>query len=115
VLARVRHQRGEGGRADALVTGGDIADGRVWVLSECWTAELASAYRIVRDCPADGPNGDTCVIVSTAGDPTACAHDVANAELPPADPLAPMSDQDSPEGDVTPPTSMPDGTPPGGS
>src|SRR5450755_2571956 len=51
VLARVRHMRDVGGRADLLVTGGDVADGHVWVVSECWNAQLQAAYRVVRDCP----------------------------------------------------------------
>jgi hypothetical protein len=54
------------------------------------------------------------VIVSSAGDPAACAVDLRQPELPPADPMAPMPDPESPEGDVTPPDSMPDGTPPSG-
>ncbi|HVZ36933.1 MAG TPA: hypothetical protein VG963_31120, partial [Polyangiaceae bacterium] len=54
VLARVREHAGQGGRADLLATGGDIADGRVWVVSECWDHALASTYRRVLDCPGDG-------------------------------------------------------------
>jgi len=114
VLARVRHRRDEGGRADLLVTGGDVASGHVWLVSECWDVELAGTYRAVQDCPVDGLGGDQCVLVSSAGDPAACAVDLRQPELPPADPQAPMSDPESPEGDVTPPDSMPDGTPPGG-
>lgn len=112
VLARVRHLRDVGGRADSIVTGGDVADGHAWIVSECWDAGLRSAYRVVRDCPADGIGGDQCSEVSTIGDATACAHDVAAADLPPADPTAAMSDPESPEGDLTPPSTMPDGTPP---
>ncbi len=114
VLARARQLRGIGGRADLLATGGDIADDKVWVVSECWDATLKSAYRIVRECPTDGINGSACTTVSTVGDANACAPDVADADLPPSDPNASMSDPESPEGDVTPPTSMPDGTPPQG-
>jgi hypothetical protein len=112
VLARVRHLREVGGRADSIVTGGDVTDGHAWVVSECWDAGLKSAYRVVRDCPKGGIGGDQCTEVSTVGDATACAHDVADADLPPADPTAAMSDPESPEGDPTPPSSMPDGTPP---
>jgi hypothetical protein len=112
VLARVRHMRDVGGRADSIVTGGDVAEGRAWVVSECWDAGLKSAYRVVRDCPADGIGADQCTEVSTLGNATACAHDVSDADLPPADPTAAMSDPESPEGDPTPPSTMPDGTPP---
>jgi hypothetical protein len=112
VLARVRHMRDVGGRADSIVTAGDVADGHAWVVSECWDAGLKSVYRLVRDCPADGIGGDQCSDVSTVGNQTACAHDVSDADLPPADPTAAMSDPESPEGDLTPPSTMPDGTPP---
>lgn len=112
VLARVRHNRGVGGRADALLTGGDVADGKVWVLSECWSPALDSVYRVVRECPNDGVGGARCSIVATHGDVAACAPGFAAAELPPANPLDPMSDPESPEGDVTPPDTMPDGNPP---
>jgi hypothetical protein len=112
VLVRIRHTRGEGGRADLLVTGGDVANGAAWIVSECWNTDLQSAYRIVRECPRDGIGGATCRVVSTQGDPLACARSVADAELPPSDAMAPMSDSESPEGDVTPPDAMPEGVPP---
>jgi len=112
VLARARNLRGIGGRADLLATGGDIQGGKVWVVSECWDAALKSAYRIVRECPTDGIAGAACTAVSTVGNASACAPDVAEAELPPSDPNADMPDAESPEGDVSAPTSMPDGTPP---
>ncbi len=112
VLARVRQERAEGGRADLLVTGGDVADGKVWVVSECWSPALQSTFRIVRDCPNDGIGGASCQIVSTTGDSTACPPDLSDADLPPADPLTPMPDPQSPEGDLTPPTTLPDGNPP---
>ncbi|MEO8900235.1 MAG: hypothetical protein ABI488_01435 [Polyangiaceae bacterium] len=113
VLARARHLRGIGGRADLLATGGDIADGKVWVVSECWDASLKSAYRIVRECPSDSID-DTCPVIRSVGEASACAADVTDADLPPSDPNASMSDPESPEGDLTPPATMPDGTPPQG-
>ena len=112
ILARVRQLRAAGGRADLLATGGDIADGRVWVVSECWGPALESGYRIVRDCAANAIGSASCQVVSTSGDVTACPRDLVDSELPPADPLTSMPDPQSPEGDLTPPTSMPDGEPP---
>ncbi len=112
VLARVRHHRGEGGRADLLVTGGDIPDGQVWVVSECWNSALGSGYRIVLECPGDGPGGEQCVPRSTTGEPGACLGDLASAELPPSDPEAPMEDAESPDADVTVPESLPTGEAP---
>ena len=112
VLARARHQRGEGGRADVLVTGGDIASGHVWAVSECWNAELASGFRRVLDCPGDGIGGERCEVVSSVGDASACRALFAAAEFPPSDADTPMDDDESPEGQVTPPDAMPDGMPP---
>jgi len=114
VLARVRHERGEGGRADVIATGGDIATGKAWVVSECWSAGLQSVYRIVRECSANDLGGASCTVVSTTGDASACTQDLASADMPPADPNATMTDPQSPEGDPIPPTAMPDGTPPTG-
>ena len=112
VLARARHLRNIGGRADLLATGGDIVEGKVWVISECWNAGLKSAYRIVSECPIDGVNGNACTAVSTTGDPSACVPAVADLALPPSDANAPLSDPEIPEADVTPPTAMPDGSAP---
>jgi hypothetical protein len=112
VLARVRHHQGEGGRADLLVTAGDVPSGKVWVVSECWSAGLASTYRIVRECPGDGIGGERCVEKSTQGDASACLRDLAQPELPPADPEAHMDDPESPEQDLLPPTDMPSGDAP---
>lgn len=114
VLARVRHVRAQGGRADAVVTGGDVKDGNAWVVSECWSPLLRSVYRVVRECPGDGIGGERCTEVSSVGDRSACAGDLRDPELPPADATAPMTDPESPEGDVEPPTSMPDGEAPTG-
>jgi hypothetical protein len=111
VLARLRHQRGVGGRSDALVTSGDVPDGHVFVVNECWDKALASGYRLVRDCPSDAPGGDACVVVVTRGDQAACSA-FPSPELPPLDPQAAMPDPASVAGDVTPPDQMPDGTPP---
>jgi hypothetical protein len=112
VLARVRHHRGDGGRADLLVTGGDIADGKLWVVSECWSAQLASTYRIVRECPGDGIGGERCVERSSSGEPSACGRDFAQPEFPPQDAQEHMDDPESPEVDLLPPVEMPNGDAP---
>jgi hypothetical protein len=112
VLARVRHRRDEGGRADLLAFGGDVADGKLWVVSECWNAGLESTYRSVRECPGDGIGGARCVEQSVSGDPLTCRGDLAQPEFPPSDPEAPMSDPESPEQELTAPTEMPSGDAP---
>jgi hypothetical protein len=111
LLARLRHKRGIGGRADVLVTDGDVPDGHAFVVNECWDKALGSGYRLVSDCPKDDPGGDQCVVVATHGDESACAA-FPTPELPPADALTAMPDPESIAGDVTPPEQMPDGTPP---
>jgi hypothetical protein len=112
VLARVRHRRGEGGRADLLVTGGDIPNGKLWLVSECWNAQLSSGYRVVRECPGDGIGGARCEEKSSKGDPAACLRDLMEPEFPPVDAQAPMADPESPEQDLLPPTEMPSGDAP---
>lgn len=112
VLARVRHQRGNGGRADLLASGGDIAAGKVWVVSECWSGGLESTYRVVRECPGDGIGGERCVEQSNAGSPSACVRGLTTPELPPADASVPLDDPESPEADLLPPADMPDGEAP---
>lgn len=109
VLARVRHHRGEGGRADLIATGGDIADGKLWVVSECWSAELASGYRRVLECPGDGIGGAACVEQSSTGDASACLRDLALPELPPMNAEELMDDEESPEPDLVPPVDLPTG------
>jgi hypothetical protein len=111
LLARLRHQRGVGGRADELVTSGDVPAGHVFVVNECWDKALSSGYRLVRDCPVDAPGGDQCTVMATHGDESACVA-FPTPELPPADALAAMPDPANVAGDVTPPDQMPDGTPP---
>jgi hypothetical protein len=112
VLARVRNHRGEGGRADLLVTGGDIADGAIWVVSECWDAGFTSVYRVVRECPGDGIGGERCVERSSSGEASACLGDLRQPELPPANPEEHMDDSESPDAELTPPEAMPDGEAP---
>jgi hypothetical protein len=112
VLARVRNHRGDGGRADLLITGGDIADSTLWVVSECWDAGLASVYRVVRECPGDGVGGERCELLSSAGEPGACLPDLREPELPPQAPEEHLDDAESPDADLTPPETMPDGEAP---
>ncbi|MET0412472.1 MAG: hypothetical protein ABW217_14315 [Polyangiaceae bacterium] len=112
VLARVRNHRGDGGRADLLITGGDIAAGTIWIASECWDAGLASVYRIVRECPGDGVGGERCEVLSSTGEPSTCLPDLRQPELPPQDPEEHLDDAESPDADLTAPETMPDGEAP---
>jgi hypothetical protein len=107
VLARVRHQRGVGGRSDMLVLEGDVPAGQAWVVSNCWNKQLNSGFREVRTCPFDGLLGASCVVTETKGDPSACPASLLTAELPPTDPTAAVADDSDPNGDVAAPADMP--------
>jgi len=107
VLARVRHQRGVGGRSDMIVLEGDVPTGTAMVVSQCWNKELQSGYRIVRSCPLDGLGGDTCTVTATSGDLNACPALLKTPELPPTDPSAPMTDDSDPNGDLAAPIEIP--------
>ena len=107
VLARVRHQRGLGGRSDSLVSDGDVGDEEVRVVSQCWNAELESVYRVVRSCPLGEIAGEGCETLSSDGDVADCPSPFAEAELPPQTADEPMSDDQDPN-DVAVPSVMPD-------
>jgi hypothetical protein len=107
VLARLRHQRGVGGRSDMVVLDGDVPAGTALVVSQCWNKALQSGYRVVRSCPLDGLGGASCSVTATSGDASACPVLLQTPELPPADPSAPMTDDSDPNGDVTAPTEIP--------
>ncbi len=107
-LARLRHVRGVGGRADALATGGDVPAGRVHVVNECWDAGAAQRFVIVRDCPVGGIGQGQCTVVKTEGQLTDCAPGLQTEELPPPVATDPMAESEAPEM-VTPPTEMPAG------
>ena len=107
VLARVRHQRGIGGRSDMIVLEGDVPAGQAWVISHCWNKELKSGFREVRTCPLDGIGGASCAVTASTGDRGNCPVLLQTADLPPTDPRAPMSDDSDPNSDVTAPTDIP--------
>lgn len=108
VLARVRHTRGQGGRSDAIVTGGDVPASEVRIISECWEPGLGSVYRIVRICPGDGIGGERCTVSSSEGDVASCPGPFVNAELPPALAVGPMVDDQDPNAEVEAPDEVPE-------
>lgn len=107
ILARVRHRAGVGGRSDVVAIAGDVPTGEALVVSQCWNAALESGFREVRTCPLDSLLGANCVVTKAEGDASACPELLRNAELPPIDPAAPMTDADDPNSDVAPPAEMP--------
>lgn len=107
VLARVRHQTDAGGRSDFVVVQGDVPSGEALVISQCWNKQLQSGFRIVRSCPLDGLGGEACSVTTSSGDVNACAPSLRDAELPPADPNAPMTDAEDPNADLVAPSAIP--------
>lgn len=107
VLARVRHRSGVGGRSDLVVLGGDIPAGEARIVSQCWSRELKSAFRVSLTCPLDGLGGEGCTVTETVGDLANCAATLRTAELPPADPTTPMPDEEDPNGGVEAPNDIP--------
>lgn len=89
VLARARHARGIGGRVDAIITQGDVGQGKALFASECWSVAAEQLFLIVRECNAGSSDSDpSCTVQRTDGDPTACPQLFIEAIYPPADPTA---------------------------
>ncbi|WP_224247338.1 hypothetical protein [Hyalangium gracile] len=75
VIAAVRWIPGLGGRADILASGGDIAEGKVYIGSACWDRQEVEKFRILRVCnKADAQTPARCEIVpeSVFGSREAC-------------------------------------------
>jgi hypothetical protein len=109
VLARTRHVRGVGGRADLVVVQGDVPEGQALVINECWNKQLEAGFRVVRGCAiADLGTGRCTNVVKTVGKLENCLPDFGKEQLPPLDPTAPAPDADDPN-EVDVPGAMPNG------
>jgi hypothetical protein len=84
-FGRARFKPGVGGRADALVTGGDVPNGELIFGAECWDKNEALVWKKVWACT--GPSA--CTVVSETGDRTACDVDLRDDT-----PEAPTDGQD---------------------
>jgi hypothetical protein len=105
VRSRVRWLPGVGGRADLLVTDGDVPAGKVWYGSECWNAQEQEGYRVINEC--DQGDASSCTVVKTVGDSSACAAGLRTASPPPMDPTDTSANPEDPTTDLTPPTDLP--------
>jgi hypothetical protein len=96
-----------GGRADGLVTKGDVPDGHVLVANSCWSRDLTDVdgFYLIRDC-AVGAISPTCTVIKTAGKPSNCARGVDDEELPPSDPMDATPESGAPMSPAI-PTAMP--------
>jgi len=110
VLGRFRHRRDLGGRSDLLVLGGDVPTDRVWIISQCWNAELESQFRRISDCPSAAPLSADCSEVELEGDAAACPRPFAEPELVPSDPDAEEVDPEDPNPEVELPEAVPEVT-----
>jgi hypothetical protein len=96
MLGRARFKPGVGGRADALVTGGDVPGATLIYGAECWDAAETLTWKKVWSCTAPG----ACTVVSESGDRNACDVDLRDDV-----PEAPAT-----SGDVSPEQGAPDPT-----
>lgn len=106
LLGRARFNPGVGGRADALVTGGDVPNGEVIFGAECWDVSESLGWRKVWSCTSLDPN--SCTVLSEQGNVMACAVDLRD-DMPeaPTDGTSTALDPGAPDPSVAPLTAMP--------
>ena len=107
VLLRARWLPGVGGRADGLVTAGDVPAGHVLVANSCWSRDLTDVdgFYAIRDCSV-GAVGPMCPVIKTAGKLSNCGRGLDAEDLPPATPTDPTQEPGAPVEPAI-PTSMP--------
>jgi hypothetical protein len=106
LLGRARFNPGVGGRADALVTGGDVPSGEFIYGAECWDVSEDLGWRKVWSCTSLDPT--TCTVESEQGNVMACAVDLRD-DMPeaPTDGTSTAVDPGAPDPSVNPVTVMP--------
>jgi hypothetical protein len=106
LLGRARFNPGVGGRADALVTGGDVPSGVFIVGAECWDVNESLGWRKVWSCTSLNP--DSCTALSEQGNISACDVDL-RVDMPeaPTDASSTSLDSGAPDPSVTAATGMP--------
>jgi hypothetical protein len=106
LLGRARFNPGVGGRADALVTGGDVPSGVFIYGAECWDVSEDLGWRKVWSCTSLDPN--SCTVESEQGNVMACAVDLRD-DMPeaPTDGTSSALDNGAPDPSVSPITAMP--------
>jgi hypothetical protein len=104
LLGRARFTPGVGGRADALVSGGDVPSGEVIYGAECWDKSEALSWQKVWACT--GPGG--CTVESEQGNVSACAVDLqTDGPEAPSDGTSAGLEPGAPDPTVAPLTAMP--------
>lgn len=105
VRARVRYLPGVGGRADALATGGDVPQGKVYFASACWDAQEHEGFAVLRLCT----RGDltSCQVLATRGQRENCKPGLESEAAPPENELDGALEEGAPAEGVVAPTEMP--------
>jgi hypothetical protein len=109
VLLHARWLPGIGGRADALVLGGDVPANHVYVVDSCWARDLTDVdgFYAIRDCQGDATS-QSCTVIKTAGALANCVKDAGDEELPSSNPMDPTPEPGAPMNPSV-PASMPSG------
>lgn len=109
-VLRARWLPGVGGRADAIATSGDVPAGHAFVANACWDRDLSDVdgFYVLRDCSLNNLDVD-CTVIKTAGQPSNCAPDLADEELPSTDPMDPTQESGAPA-QPSMPSAMPSGS-----
>jgi hypothetical protein len=108
VLLHARWLPGVGGRADAVAVAGDVPAGHAWVANSCWDRDLSDVdgFFLLRDCSLDALGLPSCTVIRAVGQPSSCAPDLADEQLPSKDPMDTTQDPGAPT-TAMPPASMP--------
>jgi hypothetical protein len=105
LLGRVRFNPGVGGRADALVAGGNVPANALIYGAECWDVSESLTWRKVWDCTTEPL---VCTVASEQGNVNACAVDLRDDEQEaPTDALSTVLEPGAPDPTVLPITAMP--------
>ncbi len=104
LLGRARFNPGVGGRADALVSGGNLPNGELIYGAECWDVNENLSWRKVWACTAPG----ACTVESEQGNVMACAVDLQD-DTPeaPSDGMSTALEPGAPDPSVVPLSAMP--------
>jgi hypothetical protein len=109
VRSRVRWIPGVGGRADLLVTEGDVPVGKIYVGSACWDAVEKEGFAILRLC-TKGQLGSCEVVGTPRGQPSNCKPGLEKEALPAENAQDTTAEEGAPSEDVVAPPGMPSGS-----
>jgi hypothetical protein len=104
LLGRARYNPGVGGRADALVTGGDVPNGELIYGAECWDGSENLTWQKVWVCTGPG----ACTVQSETGNVSACDVELrTDAPEAPTDGTSTVLEPGAPDPTLAAPLGMP--------